>query len=127
MFAPIDPPVRLHLLLPEGTPDPAAATATRLAHVHARLADEARPDLAVLAWQRRTPAAAPPPPLAVTTAATATRELASESLRLEARVVPRPKPPLWAPMVAEAGGYRAQTLSYSQIPPASSSARQHEH
>lgn len=49
--------LRLHLLLPEGTPDPAAATATRLSHAASRLQDDIRPALAAFAWQRRTPAA----------------------------------------------------------------------
>jgi hypothetical protein len=40
-------------------------------------------------------AAAPPPQQAVAAATLQARALAAEARRLEARVVPRPKPPLW--------------------------------
>lgn len=107
--------LRLHLLLPEGTPDPAAATATRLSHAAARLSNETRPTLAVLAWQRRTPAAPPPPRHAVAAAAAHARALAAEAHRLESRVVPRPKPPLWQPMVSEASRFRATLGSVERV------------
>ena len=106
---------RLHLLLPEGTPDPAAATATRLARAKTRLADETRPALAALAWQRRTPGATPPPSRATTSTASESSALVAEARFLSARVVPRPTPPMWRPMLAETMKFRTTFASVDRV------------
>ena len=106
---------RLHLLLPEGTPDPAAATATRLARAKTRLADETRPALAALAWQRRTPGATPPPSRATTSTTFESSALVAEARFLSARVVPRPTPPMWRPMLAETMKFRTTFASVDRV------------
>ena len=82
--------LRLHLLLPEGTPDPAAATRARLDRADAKLSRETAPTLACLAWQTRASGATPPPESAVESA----------SRRREASP---PSPPDWRERRAQAG------------------------
>ena len=107
--------LRLHLLLPEGTPDPAAATRAKLERADAKLSQETTPALSTLAWQRRAAAATPPPDAAVQAAETEAESLAAESAELARCVVPRPDPPLWTPMLAEAVRFREQLASVERV------------
>ena len=108
--------LRLHLLLPDGgLPDPAAATRARLDRADAVLSRETAPTLACLAWQTRVAAATPPPESAVAAATSEARSLAAESARLARNVVPRPDPPLWTPMLAEAARFRDQLASVERV------------
>ena len=110
---------RLHRLLPEGTLDPAAANRSRLDRADAVLSRETAPTLACLAWQTRVAAATPPPESAVAAAMSEARSLAAESARLSRNVVPRPDPPLWTPMLAEAARFRDQLAPWSASPASS--------
>ena len=96
---------RLNLLLPDGTPDPAAAAAATLASKTEALALETNPALAAMAWQSAAPTIANPPRSALAAATLAKATLETDIDRLRTQAAPRPSPPKWT-RCAEAAAFR---------------------
>ena len=97
---------RLNLLLPDGTPDPAAAAAATLESKTEALALETNPALAAMAWQSAAPTIANPPRSALAAATLAKATLETDIDRLRTQAAPRPSPPKWYPLRREAAAFR---------------------
>jgi hypothetical protein len=106
---------RLNLLLPDGTPDPAAAAAATMEGFETRLRDETRPSLRAMAWQSAAPTVPNPPLSALVSVSDTERSLETRIDRLRSQVAPRPSPPKWHPLCREAAKFRDQLASVERV------------
>jgi len=97
---------RLGLLLPDGTPDPAAATEARVRLAFAKIANEIKPGAAALVWQAETPAASAPNEFVVALFQEDEKGSANDVARLQNRWAQRPRIPKWASLMLEQGKFR---------------------
>ena len=106
---------RLNLLLPDGTPDPAAAAAATMEGFETTLRDETRPFLGAMAWQSAAPTVPNPPRSALVSVSNTERSLETRIDRLRVQVAPRPSPPKWHPLCREAAKFRDQLASVERV------------